>query len=109
LIRGATNDCSNSATASLQLQVREERVVSGKPNAAYAPKKRDSDTELAFGLLFGSDHSSCMFNSTNVMNNKQIYGQQRGERSVLNRQKQAEGPDADENLANTSCDHLGRV
>jgi hypothetical protein len=75
----------------------------------HAPKKRDSDTELAFGLLFGTDHSSCMFNSTNVMNNKQIYGQQRGERRVLNRQKQAEGPDADENLANTFRHHLGRV
>jgi hypothetical protein len=75
----------------------------------HAPKKRDSDTELAFGLLFGSDHSSCMFNSTNVMKNKQIYGQRRGERSVLNRQKQAENPDADENLANTFRDHLGRL
>jgi hypothetical protein len=75
----------------------------------HAPKKRDSDTELAFGLLSGTDHSSCMFNSTNVMNNKQINGQRRGERSVLNRQKQAEGPDADENLANSSRDHLSRV
>jgi hypothetical protein len=109
LIRGATNDCTNSATASLQLQVREARVVSGKPNAACAEKARDSDTELAFGLLFGTDHSSCMFNSTIVMNNKQIYGQGRGERSVSNRQKQAEDPDADENLANTFRDHLGCV
>jgi hypothetical protein len=75
----------------------------------HAPKKRDSDTELAFGLLFGTDHSSCMFNSTNEMNNKQIHGQRRGERRVLNRQKQAEGLDADENLANTIRDHLGRV
>jgi hypothetical protein len=40
LIRGATNDCTNSATASLQLQVREARVVSGKPNAACAEKAR---------------------------------------------------------------------
>jgi hypothetical protein len=69
-------------------------------------KSATADTELAFGLLFGTDHSSCMFNSTNVMKNKQIYGQRRG---VLNRQKQADGPDADENLANTFRDHLGRV
>jgi hypothetical protein len=108
LIRSAANDCTNSATASLQLQVREARVVSGKPTP-HAPKKRDSDTELAFGLLFGTDHSSGMFNSINVMNNKQINGQQRSERSVLNRQKQAESPDADENLANTFRDHLGCV
>jgi hypothetical protein len=72
-------------------------------------KSATATLNLHFVLLFGTDHSSCMFNSTNVMNNKQIYGQRRGKRSVLNRQKQAESPDADENLANTFRDHLGRV
>jgi hypothetical protein len=87
----------------------EKHALSLASPTPHAPKKRDSDTELAFGLLFGTDHSSCMFNSTNIMNNKQIYGQRRCERSILNRQKQAESPNADENLANTFRDHLGRV
>jgi hypothetical protein len=69
---------------------QEKHALSLASPTPHAPKKRDSDTELAFGLLFGTDHSSCMFNSTNVMKNKQIYGQRRGKRSVSNQQKQAE-------------------